>query len=303
MASETTTIQDGTGQQAAAIVLGLIAVVIFAGTLPATRHAVTELSPAFVTLGRAALAGLMAIAALAITRSPLPPRRDLLRFAGVAACLTLGFPFLLGLAMLTVPSAHGGVVIAIMPVAVTACAALFGNEKPGPRFWALSVLGAAIVLVYTASHAGWSVRTGDIFLVLGSIVAAIGYTLSGRLARGGGYAGWQVISWALVLALPFHLVGTVAVAPAEPPQSISVMAAFAYLGVFSMFLGFFFFNQAMARGGIAKIGQLQLIQPFFTLAIAAVLLGEAIQLDSIVFAILVVVVVAAAQRQQVITPT
>lgn len=301
MADRPAPTEEGTGQNAAAVLLGLTAVGIFAGTLPATRVAVTELSPIFVTVGRAALAGALALVALAITRTPLPSREDLPVFAGVAVCLTFGFPIFMGLAMLTVPSGHGGVVLAILPVAVTACAALFGNEAPGGRFWALTILGAAVVFIYTANHAGWALRWGDIFLVLASIIAAVGYTLSGRMVRRQ-YAGWQVISWALILALPFTLTASVMTAPINWPQSVSVTVSFLYLGMFSMFLGFFFFNKAMALGGIAKIGQLQLIQPFVTLLIAAVLLGEVIDIDSIVFAVLVVAIVAAAQRQKVVTP-
>lgn len=283
-----------------AITLGLIGMVMFAGTLPATRLAVVGLDPVFITVGRAMLAGVLAAAVLAATRQPLPQRRDWLTFAAIAACLVFGFPFFTGLAMEKVPANHGSVVLAILPLATAAAAALVGGERPGRLFWALSVLGGVLVLVFSLSDAGWVLLAGDVYLIAAAAIAATGYALSGRLSRR--MPGWAVVSWALVLSLPLTTPATVLTLPAVLPTSPSVWAGFVYLGAVSMLLGFFFWNSAMALGGIAKIGQIQLLQPFVTMVLATLVAGEAMEAHLAAYATAVVIVVAAAQRARVAGP-
>lgn len=281
----------------AAFALGLAGVTIFAGTLPATRIAVRGLDPAFITAGRAVLAGVIAAALLTATRRRLPRRGEWPMLAAVAACLVFGFPFFTGLAMERVPASHGSVVLAILPLATAVAAALVGGERPGPVFWLLGVAGGGLVLVFSLSDSGWVLLRGDLYLFAAAASAALGYALSGRLARD--RPGWVVISWGLVLALPFTALASVLTAPAVWPMAPGVWAAFAYLGVFSMFLGFFFWNAAMALGGIARIGQIQLLQPFLTMVIAALVAGEALEPGLFAFAALIVVVVTLAQRTRV----
>lgn len=286
------------GVDGVAIVCGIVGVAMFAGTLPATRVAVTALDPLFVTMGRAALAGVLALIALAVLRQPMPGRRELPRIALVALCLVFAFPFLSALAMERVPASHGGVVLAVLPLATAAAARTLSGERPRRRFWLLSFAGASVVLVYALWGAGWRILWSDLYLVGAAGAAAVGYAVSGSLARRA--PGWTVIAWALVVALPATLLMSGITAPLEPLAAGSaVWLAFAYLGMFSMLLGFVFWNHALARGGIAKIGQLQLLQPFMTIAIAAPVAGEPISLRLVGFAALVVVVVALAQRARV----
>jgi drug/metabolite transporter (DMT)-like permease len=274
--------------------LGFIGVVIFGGTLPMTRIAVATFDPWFVTFGRAALAGLLALPVLAIAR-PAMPRGSGGTLIAISAALVVGFPGLAALALLTVPAAHGGVVLGILPVATSVAAVALAGERPRFAFWCLSLVGAALVVAFSLREGGGAIRPGDVLLAAAAVCAAIGYALSGRLARQA--PGWAVICWALVLALPLTIVASALFWRddylAAPAAS---WAAFLYLGLFSMFLGFFAWNAGLALGGIAHVGQVQLLQVFVTLLIAAALLGEAVGGGELAFAALVTVVVALTGR-------
>lgn len=280
-----------------AIVFGLIGMTMFAATLPATVLALEGMGPVFITAGRAVLAGVLAGSLLIAFRVPRPRGRALGQTAMVAMCLVVGFPLFTGLAMQTVGAGHGSVVLAIMPLSTAVAAALVGGERPGLAFWMFCVLGALVVLVFTLSRAGWQVAPGDIFLLAAAASAGLGYAYSGVLSRT--RAGWTVTAWALTLSLPATSVVAFVSRPAVLPATPSVWLSFAYLGIVSMFLGFVFWNAALARGGIARVGQIQLLQPFATIAIAALVTAEDLDPVEIVFAAAVVVIVAVAQRLRV----
>lgn len=282
---------------ATAVVLGTIGMVMFAATLPATILALEGLGPVFITAGRAVLAGVLSAGLLLACRVARPRGRELWLLTAISLCLVGAFPLFTGLAMQTVGAGHGSVVLAIMPLATAVAATVVGGERPGLAFWLFCVVGALIVFVFTMSRAGWQIEPGDVFLVLAAACAGLGYASSGVLART--MPGWTVIAWALTFSLPVTILVSVLSAPAEWPDSPSVWLAFVYLGAVSMFLGFVFWNVAMAMGGIAKIGQIQLMQPFVTIAIAAVVTAEHLDPLEIAFAAAVVVVVAAAQRLRV----
>ncbi|GAB5378516.1 MAG: DMT family transporter [Acuticoccus sp.] len=282
---------------ASAVGLGLIGMVMFAGTLPATVLALDGFGPVFIAAGRAVVAAALSGALLVVTRQRWPRGREIGQLVLIAACLVIGFPLFSGLAMQTVGAGHGGVVLAIMPLATAIAGAVVGGERLPPAFWALSVCGAAIVSVFTLSRAGWSLSPGDGFLVIAAALAGLGYATSGVMARS--RPGWSVTAWALVISLPFTIPVSAMSMPAVWPQSGAAVAGFAYLAIVSMFLGFVFWNVAMAMGGIAKVGQIQLLQPFVTIAMAAVVTHETLNAVELAFAAAVVVVVAAAQRVRV----
>ena len=270
--------------------LGFGGVVIFGGTLPMTRVAVAEFDPWFVTFGRAALAGLLAVPVLAFFRPALPGGSGP-RLLVIALALVIGFPGFAALALLTVPAAHGGVVLGILPVATAIAAVLLAGERPSLPFWCLSLVGAALVLAFALRRGGGGLEAGDVLLGAAAASAAVGYALSGQLARR--VPGWAVISWALVIALPLTSPASALLwRPAYLEASSAAWAAFLYLAVFSMFLGFFAWNAGLALGGIAHVGQVQLLQTFVTLAIAALVLGEVVAGEELVFAALVTLVVA-----------
>jgi len=292
-----TAVTGSPGREVTAVTLGVVGMVMFAATLPATILALDGFGPGFITAGRAVLAGILSAALLAACGIPRPRGRALGLIAVIMVCLVGAFPLFTGLAMQTVGAGRGSVVLAIMPLATAVAATIVGGERPQAAFWLFCIAGAVIVFVFTISRAGWQIAAGDVYLVLAAACAGLGYAASGALSRT--MPGWAVIAWALTFSLPVTIAISVLTAPTTWPTAPSVWAGFVYLGAVSMFLGFVFWNMAMAMGGIAKIGQIQLMQPFATIAIAALVTSERLDLQEILFAAAVVVVVAAAQRMRV----
>ncbi len=252
---------------------GMIGVAIFSGSLPATRLAVLGLDPLFVTAARAALAGLLALAALALTRSPRPGRADLRTLLLVAFGVVLGFPLFSALALRTITSAHSLVFIGLLPLATAIFGTWLGGERPSRAFWMFAVLGAASVAGFALSRDGSGSLGADALMMIAIVTCGYGYAEGGRLSRRLG--GWQVICWVLALSLPVSLPLAVVLRPAVwTGVAASAWGGLAYVAVFSMLVGFIFWYRGLAQGGIAAVGQLQLLQPFMGLMLAAWLLGE-----------------------------
>jgi len=269
-------------EETAGLVMGLVGVAIFSLTLPVTRLAVAEIDAAFVAFGRMALAGLAAGLLLLATRAPLPRRAELGGLLAVAGGVVFGFPLFSTLAMREVDASHGGVVLAVLPLATTAAAALLAGERPSPRFWLAAVAGAALVLIFAVSRSRGDAAVADLYLLLACALAAVGYAAGGRLARS--MRGLHVIAWALVLSLPLSTALAAWRLPALTPASPAAWLAFVYVALASQFLGFYFWYGGLARGGIAKVGQVQLVQTFLTLAASAWLLGERVDPPTWLFA-------------------
>ncbi len=269
--------------------LGLLGVTIFAATLPMTRLGVPSLGPQFLTGARAAIAGGLGLIFLAVKAQPVP-WRQMPRLALAAVCLVAGFPGLTSLAMQTLPAAHAGVFTGLLPLATVVVAVLLGGERPSIGFWACAVLGAALVGGFALHHGGAALQTGDALLLLAIAVAALGYALCAQLSRE--ITPGDVISWMVVLSLPVSLPFAWSARPLDlaaiPPGA---WASLAYLGTMSMYLGFFAWNAGMALGGVARVSQIQLSQSFMTLGISALLLGEHVDAETVLCAILVVALV------------
>ena len=271
------------------ILLGLCGVTIFGATVPATSLAVADLSPWFVTFGRATIAASLAAIVILLTGKRLPRKLWAATFFG-SLFLVIGFPAFIGLAVLTLPASHSGVVLGLFPIATAIMAVIIAGESPSGRFWFWSLLGAILVTTFAIRDGAFGLEWGDLWLVCAIIVSSAGYAISGVLSRQ--KPGWEVICWQLIVASPVILIGVYvfwddAIFTARP----SAQAGFAYVSLFSMFIGFFVWNKAMAIGGIARVGQTLLIQPFVTLAISAIVLGEAISLETYAFAVAIVLVV------------
>jgi drug/metabolite transporter (DMT)-like permease len=274
---------------------GLIGVAAFSLTLPATRAAVAGLDPVFVGLGRALIAAALAGITLAATRSPFPAREHWRGLGVVAAGVVIGFPVLSAWALRYVPAVHAAVVIGLLPLATALAGAWLAHERPSRRFWASALFGSAVVVGFALWQGGGAPHPADLLLVLAVAAAAIGYAEGGRLARALG--SWQVISWALVLSAPLLILPTWwsadgRLATAAP----SAWAGFAYVSVVSMYLGFFAWYRGLALGGIAAVGQVQLLQPFLTIFASALLLGERIDASTLVAAALVIAAIAAGRK-------
>lgn len=270
--------------------LGLLAVMAFAVTLPATRLAVRALDPVFVGLGRAVGAAVLAGAFLLLTRQRLPSREQLKSLAVVAGGVVVGFPLLSAWAMLHVDASHGGVVLGILPLATAATGAMFSGERPSARFWVCAVIGSALVAGYSLTQSRGALAWADVALFGAVISAAVGYAEGARLSRTLG--GLQVISWALVLSAPVLLVPVLLAAPSTIYLPVESWAGFVYVMVISQFLAFIPWYRGLALGGIARVGQTQLLQPFLTIVAATLLLGEPGDIVTWMVAALVVAVVA-----------
>jgi len=274
---------------------GLVGVAAFSVTLPATRAAVAHLDPVFVGLGRAVVAAVLAAGALAYTRSPLPTREQWRGLAIVALGVVVGFPLLSAYAMHQVPASHGAVLTGLLPLATAGAAAWLAHERPGVRFWFWAAFGSVVVAAYALWRGGGAPHAADLLLVGAVVAAAIGYAKGATLSRTLG--GWQVISWALMLSAPFLLVPTWLAADARIASAPwTAWAGFAYVAAVSMYLGFFAWYRGLAQGGIAAVGQVQLLQPFLTIVASALLLGEALDPLTFVAAGLVIVSIALGRR-------
>jgi len=274
---------------------GLVGVIIFSGSLPATRVAVGEFSPLFLTSARAAIAAWLGATFLLLLRQPRPTRADLGPLAIVAAGVVIGFPLLTALALQHITSAHSIVFIGLLPLATAVFGVVRGGERPRPAFWVLSALGAATVAGFALHNDGAGTIAGDLLMIAAILLCGLGYAEGATLSRRLG--GWQVISWALLLSLPMMMAVAVATLP-QTWEGIGTPAwvGLAYVSVFSMLVGFIFWYRGLAQGGIAGVGQLQLLQPFFGLALAGLLLGEPVAPSMIVATGIVVFLVAGARR-------
>ncbi|MDE2379012.1 DMT family transporter [Bradyrhizobium sp.] len=277
------------------LLLGFVGMAIFGGTLPATRIAVAAIDPIALTALRSAVAGLCSLALLMTLRRPLPPRRLWPQFVVAMLGVSVLFPFLMALGMQTVDASHGGVVLGILPVATALVAVLITHERPRPLFWIASLAGAALVVAFALRQGGGTLSVGDLLLFAAVIVSAVGYAFSGRLTAE--MPGWEVISWILVLALPISLPAAALSWPADIGAiDIEPWMALLYVALFSQWIGFFAWNAGMAMGGIARVSQVQLLQPFITFALAAFFNGETITPQVVLFAAAVVATVAISTR-------
>lgn len=274
---------------------GFLGVLIFSGSLPATRVAVLDFDPIFLTAARGAIAGLLALTLLLTLRQKRPARSDLPALAIVAISVVVGFPLLTALALKHVNSAHSIVFIGLLPLSTAIFGVLRGGERPRPAFWLFSVIGSALVAGFAMAQGFTASPVGDLLMLAAIIICGLGYAEGAALSRRLG--GWQVICWALVLALPVMA----ALSLLTMPASLSGVGGTAWLGLayvslFSMLIGFVFWYRGLAQGGIATVGQLQLLQPFFGLMLAAGLLGEAVSWAMIAVAAGVALCVAGARR-------
>lgn len=279
--------------------LGFLGVIAFGGTFPMTRLAVQWFDPLFVTFWRPGLAGLLALAVLVVLRRPIPGREALILMVISTSCIVWGFPGLVNLAMTLMESSNAGVIGGILPMATAVAAALILRERQPLGFWVVAALGMAFVVGF-AMREGMRLAPGDLIMIIAVAIAGCGYVLSAKLSRN--MPGWEVVSWILVIALPVNLIGMLWT---WPPASglgsfdgapMSALVGFAYVALISQYVGFFAWNAGLAMGGVARVGQVQLLQTFVTLIFAAAVVGETVEPIVWASAVVVVVLVFAAKR-------
>ena len=285
------------------LALGLLGVVIFAMTLPMTRLAVgdthaPQLPPAFVTAGRAALAGLLSVLYLLAVRAPWPARRHWRPLAISALGTVVGFPLFLSLALREVPSMHAAVVTGILPLTTAVLGAMVLRQRPHWGFWACAITGTALVLAFALRASGGHLVLADVYLLLCVTTGAFGYVYGAQVSAV--LPAQQVICWVLVGSLPFTWPVALWAWPAGPASNAAWMG-FAYVSVFSMWLGFFAWYRGLALGGLLRVSQIQLVQPFLALLFAVPVLGETLDPVTMGFALAVIAVVFIGRKMPVST--
>jgi drug/metabolite transporter (DMT)-like permease len=273
----------------------LIGVIIFSGSLPATRVAVGDFDPIFLTTARAALAAMLGLFFLLILKQIRPTKADLPSLLLVSIGVVVGFPLLTALALQHINAAHSLVFIGLLPLSTAIFGVIRDKDRPSLLFWIFSLVGAATVAGFALLQSGGGTLVGDGLMLLAIVLCGLGYAEGAKLSKKLG--GWQVISWALLLSLPLMGVGAMLSAP-QSWSTISTIGwlGFAYVSTFSMLIGFIFWYRGLAIGGISNVSQLQLLQPFIGLTFAAFLLHETIHPNMIIASAIVIMCVVGTRR-------
>lgn len=278
------------GVELAGLLYGLIGILGFSLTLPATSISVEFLSPVFIGFGRALVASALALILLVLTKQPFPTKEEMKSLFIVALGVIVGFPILSAWALKFVPSSHGAIIIGIIPLATVVAGALRAGERPSKLFWVISITGSLIILAYAFISQSGKLELADLALLGAVASAALGYAEGGKLSQKMG--GWKVISWALVISAPFLLLPVLLTMDANTFNApLKAWIGFGYVSLISQFVAFFAWYKGLALGGISKVGQVQLFQPFFTIIASALLLGEIITPLVIITMVLLAIVV------------
>ncbi len=287
--------------------LGLLGIVIFSVTLPMTRlavgtHDAPQMSGLFIAMGRAVVAAGLSALFLLATKASLPARKDWLPLIITAGGIVFGFPLFTSIAMRHVEAMHASVIVGVLPLATAAVGALLHRQRPSIGFWVCAGVGSALVVVFAVLRSGSSglhISYADALLLAAMLCAAVGYCYGGRLA--GHMRAEHVICWALIISLPFTLPLSIF---SWPTQVIKPAAwwAFAYVAVFSMWLGFFAWYRGLALGGTVRVSQVQLVQPFLSMLFAIPLLGEKLDAVTVGFGLAVIATVFIGKKMPVGSP-
>jgi len=280
------------------MLIGVIGITMFSLTLPFTQMAVKEMSPFFVAFSRATIAGFCALILLILGKYKLPTKNQIKRLIIIAIGIVYGFPIFTSMAMTTLPSSHSGIVLGILPLTMSVLAAIRYKEKASLAYWITSIIGASLVITYAFIDNNGFLIKEDLWLLFAILFVSVGYSEGGNLSKEMGSIA--VVSWALVLTLPFNIIATYFFYETSfSSVSLQALISLSYVGLFSMYIGFFFWYKGIAIGGISRVGQVQLIQPFLTIVAAFFLTNEKITFLNILFALMVLVVIIIGRKTKI----
>jgi drug/metabolite transporter (DMT)-like permease len=269
------------------MLVGFIGIFIFSLTLPATKVAIKDLDPYFVAYGRAVLAAFAAMIYLIISKTKWVETKYVPKLLVIAGGVVFGFPILVNLAMQNGSSAHGAIILGLLPLATAILGVVRHHEKPSIGFWISAIIGSGLVVLFSFISGDGKVAHEDWLLLGACVFASIGYSEGADLSKV--MSPKVVISWVLVLSLPISLAFSYYTFEVSYLHlSIRSWIAFLYLALFSMYIGFFFWYEGLLIGGVARVSQVQLLQPFCTLIAASLLLGDELTMMNMIFATLVV---------------
>jgi drug/metabolite transporter (DMT)-like permease len=278
-------------------IFGLIGIIIFSITPVATKIALgannTQLSPEFITFGRSALAGILSLLYLLFFRKKIPKLKYLFNFSIIALCITAVFPLTLSLGLIYSTSIHAGVILAFLPLATAILASFYFEQKASLGFWVCSFIGCVLIVIYILIHGHeenkkLELSYSDILFCIAVIVAAIGYNFGAKLTKI--MVSADVISWALVLALPVHSTLAIYYFPKNEINIISWLG-FLYVAIFSQWIGFFAWYKGLDIGGAVRVSQIQLLMPFFTFLFSIIFLNEKLDYSTAIFALIIAILV------------
>ena len=280
------------------MLIGFIGIFIFSLTLPVTKIAVQSFNPYFIAFARAVLAGVLAAIYLFSIKAKLPSLSELRQFVIVAIGVVFIFPLFINLAMTKGEASHAGVILGIMPLATVVAGVLLFRERPSLGFWVNALIGCTLVVTYAFMNSHGGIQYTDYLLLIACLANGISYAVGGNLSRT--MNAKEVISWSLVIALPINALFSILTFESNYLQAdLIAWSSFLYLSIFSMFIGFFFWYGGMAIGGISRVSQVQLLQPFCTLFASAILVSEPITAINIIFASLVIATVMIGRKMLV----
>ena len=286
-------------------IYGFVGILIFSLTPVATKIALgssnNELSAEFITFGRSAVAGFLALLYLLSFKKKIPQKSDLMNFSIIALCLTIGFPLSLSYGLIYSTSIHAGVILAFLPLATAIFASFYFKQRASISFWLCALTGSIIIIIYILIHnqnvnTNFKISHYDILFCIAVIAAAIGYNFGAKLTKS--MLSADVISWALVLALPVHFTLAIYYFPKTEINIISWLA-FLYVAIFSQWIGFFAWYKGLDIGGAVRVSQIQLLMPFFTFAFSIYLLGETLDFLTIIFSIAIILLIYLSRKMAI----
>ena len=286
-------------------IYGFVGILIFSLTPVATKIALgsdnNELSAEFITFGRSAVAGFLALLYLISFKKKIPQKSDLMNFSIIALCLTIGFPLSLSYGLIYSTSIHAGVILAFLPLATAIFASFYFKQRASISFWLCALTGSIIIIIYILIHnqnvnTNFKISHYDILFCIAVIAAAIGYNFGAKLTKS--MLSADVISWALVLALPVHFTLAIYYFPKTEINIISWLA-FLYVAIFSQWIGFFAWYKGLDIGGAVRVSQIQLLMPFFTFAFSIYLLGETLDFLTIIFSIAIILLIYLSRKMAI----
>ena len=280
------------------VIIGFLGVIVFAGSIPATSLAIEGFTPLFTTSARALIAGITGGAILLVLRRPFP-QKHLKTLLTIAFLIAFFFPWMMALSLKEVGPAHGAVVLGLIPILSSSISVIITRTKPPLMFWIISALSGVIVTIFALHESGTGLALADIFMVIGAAATALGYNLATKLSEE--MPSWEVIAWSVTIFIPASLIASLLTwegLPQATPLTSTVMiwSGLFYLGVFSMLIGYILFTMGLKLGGVARIGQLQYLQVFLSLGMAAVINNDPLRLETVTTATLVTALVILAMR-------
>ncbi len=261
----------------------------------------SQLSAEFITFGRSTLAGFLSLLYLLTFKKKIPQKKDLLNFSIIALCLSVVFPLTLSFGLIYSTSIHAGVILAFLPLATAIFASFYFKQKASKSFWLCAFFGSIIVVIYILLHnensnTTFEISHYDILFCIAVIAAAVGYNFGAKLTKV--MAAPEVISWALVLAMPFHFGFAIYYFPKTEINIISWIG-FLYVAIFSQWIGFFAWYKGLDLGGAVRVSQIQLLMPFFTFAFSIYILGETLDFLTIIFSVAIIFLIYLSRKTAV----